>query len=925
MKNKFFDIVSKYCGKIIDWLMTGLMILVFLLSFFIKEHNSVNLYNISFKVLGILGIAYLIMLLFRFFFQKIKFDHTLVKGRFLHKVINTTLIIPFVLTYVFIICEIKSVMDGNAVKAESEIHNDSIENKPNAKLCLLRSYNNLYDSLDMTSLQLPLAKKLAFSENLYNKAEDKLLIKDTSQFYKIESFAKLVDWKIEFDSTANEYYFLRTVDELPENIIDDKNEEPSLFWSVYYHYIDPGNQHIASTEKGRKWAAAIAILGYFFLNGLLVAVLIGWFDRRRDEWQKGDVRYNSFFKRKKHYVIIGGNDMVSGIVKQLFEKKGNRHSYVLIQTSKDVEKLRRELYSELTDQQQRYVVLYYGNRTSKTDVEDLKLNTAECVYIVGESIADDGQNHDAFNMDCLRLVTDYLKPGCDRKDVYVIFENQITFSSFQFSDISMKDKEKINYMPLNYYEMWSQRIFAFSDPTGIIKHKDCEENKQREYYPLDAVVKDGKVSYITRESSDYVHLVIVGMSKMGVTMGLEAAHIAHYPNALTSKGPRTRITFIDENADRESGYLMNRYSDLFALSRWRYADAGKYNNRKSGEEYLYSDFNATDATWHDPLNDDKSISPYKDVKLGVDGDKAGDEFFIDIEWEFIKGGLSDFSVQQYLKECADKKSHPDKILTVAICLEEPHQAIAGGLYLPDMVYENALQILVYQRSSDSILKYIAESAASEDDGKNVRYKNVKPFGMLNETFDSMCADDYLPKLVNYVYNIEYKIKREDGSYDWSVFENYNEQVAADVIATWKKSVMKFDNGKSGCAVRWSNIYNANSIRTKLRSVGWNSGVLKKDVIETMAITEHNRWNVEQLLMHYVPLGKEEQEELENLNKTDRDKHKARKTELKRKMRHVDICSYGRLKDVDAGVEKYDKALSEALPYLVDIYKLFKKN
>ena len=197
MKNKFFDIVSKYCGKIIDWLMTGLMILVLLLSFFIKEHNSVNLYNISFKVLGILGIAYLIMLLFRFFFQKIKFDHTLVKGRFLHKVINTTLIIPFVLTYVFIICEIKSVMDGNAVKAESEIHNDSVEEQHNAKW----SYN--YNSIDKVLLQKPLAKKLVYSENLYKKAEDKLLIKDTSQFYKIESFSKFVDLKI-----LNQYFYL---------------------------------------------------------------------------------------------------------------------------------------------------------------------------------------------------------------------------------------------------------------------------------------------------------------------------------------------------------------------------------------------------------------------------------------------------------------------------------------------------------------------------------------------------------------------------------------------------------------------------------------------------------------------------------------------------------------------------------------------
>lgn len=267
---------------------------------------------------------------------------------------------------------------------------------------------------------------------------------------------------------------------------------------------------------------------------------------------------------------------------------------------------------------------------------------------------------------------------------------------------------------------------------------------------------------------------------------------------MTSKGKRTRITFIDEDADRESGYLMNRYSDMFALARWRYVEAERYDFRKGSAISLYSDFDNDDDTWHDPLHSADSISPYKDLKLGVDGEAPGDEFFVDIEWEFIKGGLNNFSVQQYLRECADKVSHPNKILTVAVCLDESHQSIAGGLYLPDIVYENALQILVYQRFSDSILKYITASVHGDDIGKNERYKNIKPFGM----------------------------------------------------------------------------------------------------ILTMAMTEHNRWNVEQLLMHYSPVRKEEQQELIRLNISDKKEHKKKKDILKKQMRHIDICSYNRLKDVD---------------------------
>lgn len=730
--------------------------------------------------------------------------------------------------------------------------------------------------------------------------------------------------------STKEMVFQDTLYECSDNNLEcsykQQQENPSLLWAIFYHYIDPGNQHMTTTKSGRNWSSTIAVFGFMLLNGMLVAVLVGWFERRRDEWIKGEVRYNCFFKRKKHYVVIGGNDMVVGIVKHLVSQEENEYSYILIQTSKEVELFRRTLYSELTDDQQKRVVIYYGNRTSKIDIEDLIINSAEEIYVLGESLADDGQNHDAYNMNCLRLITNDLQTGCEKKNVYVIFENQITFSSFQFSDISISDKEKINYIPLNYYEMWAQKIFAFSDPTDIIKTNSDATDYNHKYYPLDMIVDKEKVSYISEDDPHYVHLVVIGMTKMGVSMGLEAAHVAHYPNALTAKGPRTRITFIDENADRESGYVMNRYSDMFALCRWRYADAKEHNDRNDAGTSLYADYSVEDSTWHDPLYDETTASPYKGLKLGVDGNEIGDEFFVDIEWEFIKGGLNDFSVQQYLRECSDKEKHPNKILTVAICLEEPHQSIAGGLYLPDVVYENALQILVYQRFSDSILKYIAESVSCEEDGKNVRYKNVKSFGVLSETFSLMCVDDYIPKFINYVYcytmygdvNNKQIYDEKTQTYNWNVINDagYNQ-----INSTWNNTINKFDKGKSGCACRWSNIYNANAIRTKLRSIKWDgNNELSDNTIKIMAITEHNRWVVEQLLMHYSPVGKDDMSELERLNADGKkDEHKQKKNMLKRNMKHIDICSYNRLLEVDKGVEKYDVSLSGALPYIVSRY------
>ena len=56
---------------------------------------------------------------------------------------------------------------------------------------------------------------------------------------------------------------------------------------------------------------------------------------------------------------------------------------------------------------------------------------------------------------------------------------------------------------------------------------------------------------ITWESDRYVHFVIIGMSRMGVALGVEAAHLLHFPNFCRDKRLKSRITFIDADADKE--------------------------------------------------------------------------------------------------------------------------------------------------------------------------------------------------------------------------------------------------------------------------------------------------------------------------------------------------------------------------------------
>ena len=100
-------------------------------------------------------------------------------------------------------------------------------------------------------------------------------------------------------------------------------DTPKTLWGIYYHMVDPGNQHMANS-KGKPWAGILAVLGIILFNGLMVSAIVGYVDLRRDKIQNGKLRYQffNFFNLiifKKHYIIIGGNDVVSGIVEQLLK------------------------------------------------------------------------------------------------------------------------------------------------------------------------------------------------------------------------------------------------------------------------------------------------------------------------------------------------------------------------------------------------------------------------------------------------------------------------------------------------------------------------------------------------------------------------------------------------------------------------------
>lgn len=731
-----------------------------------------------------------------------------------------------------------------------------------------------------------------------------------------------------------------------------EEHSPSLMWIVYYHFMDPGNQHNTLSHMGRMLAGLCAVLGVLLLNGLLVSVLVGWFDSKREKWTNGDARYVKYLGKRSPYVIIGGGDIDVHIVKSIFQREKSaalkagvqvKYPYIIIQTMSNVEELRNNIYSMLEDEsQQRHVVIYRGDRTSKSDVDDLNIATAREIYILGETNYHEAAEsmHDTYNMRCLELISDIRKPvekGSDRPKVYVMFEHQTTFSVYQFSNISENITEKVDFRPMNFYELWAFNVFI--DP-------DIKRLGKSQYIPLEG--EDG----ISADSEEFVHLIIAGMSRMGVALGIGAAHLAHYPNFVEKK-KRTRITFISPNMEQERNFFMGRFKAMFQLARQRYIKALP-SIRDCDIPHIYSDEKY--GYWYDPLCQNG----------GKDFEHLGKDF-IDVEWEFIDGSVENPVIQQYIIDASENNAK----LTVAMCQSEPNVAVASALYLPRQIFraKQLQQVLVYQRYDDSLFSTLSEGCYETPfNGK------IKPFGMIAKALDISLIEErqrvgkYVGKAYDFAQDVneaydaakansvnlfesrqvtdEYVSKASnmmDGKYDKTLSDYYyncnwfnsvvskkyvpkaldykEEERAKEGLRNLEekfKEIEKTDgntDGKTKPAKWWSGIYSANMLWVRRRCVKNDAGIRKCDAntIMLMAEVEHNRWNTEQLLMSYEPLSVDEQE---IFRYSESQKGEAKKR-YKSMMKHPNICSYDRLKEIDGSTINNDVCIVAASDYIYE--------
>lgn len=656
-------------------------------------------------------------------------------------------------------------------------------------------------------------------------------------------------------------------------------------WAILTQYTDPGNLPSAKNEDGGYLLALIcALAGVFCLSGLAVSSLISFINRTNDRWKQGLLRYNWCFNN--YVVIVGCNKQTANLVKLSLTRKDV--DYVLIMTRQNVQEMRMKLDLDLDKDEEKRLVFYYAERTSREDIEELHVEKAKDIFILGEDVNyDNEEDHDVYNISCLENISEYLKSvrgkkKFDKKRIHVNLEYQSTFTAFKYTHIYRSLDRSVEFLPYNIHEIWAKKILV--DNYAVVPIGKKGEVQVQNYLPIDSA--EG----IKADDNKTVHLVIVGMNQMGTALGVQAALLSHFPNAHRDRNLRTTITFIDDNAVKEGEYLRGRFATLFDLCRYRIIDASK---------------NEFEKDWFDPMETGR----FK--HLG--------ENFMDIQWEFIQGNVASDEIREYLQTVSENQA---KITTIAICFNHPQKAVAAALYLPEMVYRRAMQILVYQQNSFDLANKISS-------GEKVwkRYEKLKPFGMIEGSYTENAFDNPMAKILYYLFATR-RIKnygKDKINIDYSYFsvpdlaslERLNVELARKINDLWNQQ---------GIVDKLSNIDMVDSIPMKLRSLGltvdsidsFSLSLKSGRNLELLAKSEHTRWLTERTTMGYRPLDDVDDEWRlflnPDLDEATRKKHKEYRKNKSRA--HLDICSNTTLNELEPGIHYNDIAVISYIPQLL---------
>lgn len=653
---------------------------------------------------------------------------------------------------------------------------------------------------------------------------------------------------------ALSYIFLSLSGSDWRNFCDEKDLSPWLL--PIYLLVDPNalnTLYIGGHVHGwMLFASSLTYLfGIFVFNGLIIGIINNAIDHRVQDYKDGLTHY----LKSGHYVIMGYDDMVPSIITDIFDN--DKCADILLLSSYDAKKIKEMLKKSVAKKQLDKIIINYGQRTASEYYKDINLEAAREIFIVGYRSQ---PYHDAVNVECVGSICDYLKKSKNKnkpKRITCVFEDLDTFAAFKTAEIFEDVKNLgIEFVPYNFYNGWAKQVF--------ITRKYKEKSKPHEEIDYPSVYGEG----IKPDDPKHVHLVFVGVTYFSVAFAMEAAHLLHFPNFVTDNTRKTRITFIDKVADSEKLLFKTRNRHFFDV-----------------QEMLYQDM-SDGSKYFDALGKSKPFSK--------------DSNFLDVEFEFIKGDVYADNVQDLLRDWACDKN---QYLSVFMAQADQRNNFMMGMNMPDEVYNNEIPIFIRQDRADNFVtnlrladnhkfKYyhVDKDGELRDEVRKKRYANIYPFGMDDMAY---CTDERAfrqAKLINYLYSTAnystYKFK------DMLALDSIPEKILwKEVDEKWKQLEV---------AKKWSNMYCAYSFRCKLDSLKAMGGLSEKNV-KIIAEVEHNRWNVEKLLMGY---RRAENDENKYENKKEYSDNLKKNKDL---FIHHDIRPFenlGDIKQLDYEIAKY---------------------
>ncbi len=605
----------------------------------------------------------------------------------------------------------------------------------------------------------------------------------------------------------------------------------------------------------------IYVVGVIIFSGMVISILTNIITQRVDNYKKGLTHY----LKSGHYVILGYDEIVPSVLSDIFSKDSKAN--VLLMTSANIESIKEKLRKTLTNWQFDRVIINYGHRTSSDYYNDIHLESAEEIFIVGlRSLP----AHDAINIECVDKICTYLKSAKTSekpKRITCVFEDLDTYASFKTTEIFNEVRTLgIEFVPYNFYCGWAKQVFVAQ---GYTRKDDSGT-----FVAYPPVYGKG----IGYSDDKHVHLVFAGASTFAISFAMEAAHYLHFPNFPQKSNQKTRITFIDLKADEELLLFKTRYRHFFELQPVLYWDSAS------------------------------------DIVESVSSDIASG--FLDVEFEFIKGNVFSENVQNLLCDWARDKQ---QYLSVFLAMADQRSNFAMGMNMPEDIYTNEIPIFIRQDRSDNFVTNLRNADTAQMwtysivDDKGIsqksrfgRYAHIYPFGMTDSGF---CSDDQSlkrAKLINYLYSTI-----DSDTYQFVAQDILDSMTTNDILEKaeekWRELTV---------ALKWSNLYCAYSIPAKMASLRAIRGLKNEDTshdldllteeeIDLMAIVEHNRWNVEKLLMGYRKANPSE-------DKYAHQKYADHLSMNKHLFIHHDIRPYPELDSI----KQLDKDISKYLPWLL---------